>query len=106
MNTFNDKAGQEVKVGDFIVYAHGLGRCSALQFGRVFSIVSEEVPYHYGSKKNKTLWKIGVRGIEQNSFLPNRLLRAGTLLYPDRIILANDFMPSVLKELYERPATI
>lgn len=104
MNTFKDRAGREVKVGDFIIYGHALGRCASLQFGRVLSITSEEVKPYPGSREPRTDWKIGVRGVDENAWTKDgrkpRLMRAGTLQYPDRIILANYFMPSKLKELY------
>lgn len=101
MNTFLDRGKREVKVGDFIIYTHSSGRSAVLQFGRVLSIESIEVPIYFGSAKTKPQWRIGVRGVyESNWDGKHRVMKPGTLQYPSRIILANDFMPQDLKDLY------
>lgn len=100
MNTFLDRAGQEVKVGDFIVYGHALGRCAGLQFGRVLSIKSIERQRFSGIEEH---WRIRAQGVNEDYNKP-QLIKPGTLKYPDRIILANDFIPQKLKDLFDGPA--
>ena len=85
-----DKAGAVIEVGDLIIYGHALGRCAALQYGKVLAI----------KLKTKTKWRgslllsedyetphFTVQGVADE---PNPwLLRKGTLQFADRILVIN-----------------
>jgi len=98
---FLDKSGREVKVGDYIIYGHALGRCAGLKWGKVLKIVKnkeqEDNVYDSGC------WAINVIGIEEKrwSKSPYELSRKGTLNFPSRIIKATEFIPQELKDLYK-----
>lgn len=96
---FLDRSGREVKVGDFIVYGHALGRSAGLQFGQVLSIAGGLVPPAWRGGPSYENWKIRVQGIDDTAWRGAQLRRPGTLNYPSRIILANDFIPENLKTL-------
>ena len=98
---FLDKASNTVHVGDFTAYGSLLGRCAALKFGKVIKI--EKVSPDWD--KSKEEWHIRVIGVEdwQPGWRPDYLEKSkpGTLMYPDRILLANDFIPEKYKEVLE-----
>jgi len=98
---FLDKSGREVRVGDYIIYGHALGRCAGLQWGKIFKILK---------KKNmednifdSSCWAITVIGIDEHPWNKNPygLCRKGTLNFPSRIIKATEFIPQELKDLYK-----
>lgn len=94
-DSFIDKAGQEVRVGDYIVYGHALGRCAALKFGKVLKI---ETVKDY----REECWRIRVLGIEKGySKAKPWDISQGTLQFPDRTILANSFLPKQIKDALE-----
>ena len=57
---FPDKAGCDLKPGDFIVYGHALGRCAGLQYGVVLEILPPNRKGWTGSKSPR----IRVQGID------------------------------------------
>lgn len=92
-----DKAGQIVKVGDFIVYGSLLGRSAALKFGKVLSIKSKTYPirkWDFNSNTNvetgktQTEYSIRVLGFVHNYWWkPNsEYASKGTLSFPDRTL--------------------
>jgi hypothetical protein len=91
---FNDKAGNPVQVGDYILYGQVQGMSAGLAFGKVLKIEAVVSP----RCTNYTISNIGVcdgwSGLKLNS-------NPGTLRYPDRIINANSFIPEAYKALYK-----
>ncbi len=72
-----DKAGRELKTGDFIVYGHALGRCAGLQYGII--LVEDNGKGH-----------ITVRGVDTDwEHHAPRLLKKSTLLFGERILRVN-----------------
>ena len=95
VESYEDKAGQTVKVGDFIVYGHALGRCAALKFGKVLKIETVKCD-------RRDEWRINVRGIDDDHYSGElKVSRIGTLMFPERTILANDFIPQDYKDLLD-----
>jgi hypothetical protein len=84
-----DKSGQTVRVGDYILYASSLGRCAALSFGRILKIELVD-----GKD-----WRIGFIGVDDYYGMK---LKKGTLQFPDRLVLANAFIPEQHKSILER----
>lgn len=79
-----DKAGQEIHVGDYIVYGHALGRCAGLRFGRVVWITEKE-PNH----RNEPKHHFTVRGIDDDwgGKIAKLNDRKGTLQFAERILV-------------------
>jgi hypothetical protein len=92
-----DKSGNEINVGDYIVYGHNLGRCAGLKFGKIMNIDYEETGNHWQPFK----FSIGVIGVDDDwNFQDARLSRKGTLQFPDRIIvLPFEKLPDYAKKL-------
>ena len=81
--SFTDKVGQTVKVGDVIAYGHAVGRSAALRIGKVLGITKVHTAY----MRREADWSIRVRGVEESKHQgPSLCKRDGTLQYPDRII--------------------
>lgn len=113
LESFQDKAGQTVSVGDFIVYGHALGQGAGLRWGRVLKI--ERVAHEYDGG-----WRIGVQGIdtdwrdldvqrgakpeERKGWGKPELCKRGTLMFPSRILLANTFIPPEWRKMLEEAA--
>jgi hypothetical protein len=100
VDSFQDKSGREVRVNDFVVYGHALGRCAALRFGMVLSI--KRGKRHEYSRDDE--WAIRVQGIDDDAVDIYGLALckvAGTLMFPDRILNANAFIPQQYKALFE-----
>lgn len=98
LDYFIDKSGREVKVGDFIVYGHNLGRCAGLRFGKVLKIEKTAHPW----RDDEDEWKIGVQGIDDDwntDINDAKAARKGTLLFPERILGINNIIPEHYKEL-------
>jgi len=78
-----DIVGQEIKVGDYIIYAYNLSRSAALKFGRV---VAFQEPKEDVCRKEP--W-IVVGGVERWSWRNEWKLqsRHGFLQFPERIIV-------------------
>jgi hypothetical protein len=95
---FIDKSGREVKVGDFIVYGHNLGRCAGLRFGKVLKIAQVEDNWLLG--KGILSWRITVQGVNDDwGDKDVQLASKGCLQFPERILNANDFIPEKYKKL-------
>jgi hypothetical protein len=93
----NDKCGQEIKAGDYIVYGHALGRCAALKFGKVIRVIDR-------GTEAEDRFSLHVIGINDNllSFGMVELTKRGTLLYGERIIvLPFEMLPDYAKTLLE-----
>ena len=111
-----DKIGQPINIGDTIAYGHALGRCAALQLGRVLDIRVKFTPSQkwVGSDPDplrpgrfvaryepyqKPEFRITVRGVEIKQCdgeagvegykhdAEIEVLRKGTLQFPDRMIV-------------------
>ena len=94
-----DKIGQEISVGSFIVYGHALGRSAGLRLGRVLEISKGKPgPFDKG-------WSIKVIGIEDNEYWdkpPEACQRVGTLKFPERIVVLNKRkFPKNLKKILD-----
>lgn len=112
LESFVDKAGQVVRVGDFILYGHALGRCAGLKWGRVLKIEQVDQLWSDGG------WRISVQGIDTDwhdlevqrgtqddeadqSWGKPAVCKRGTLMFPSRIVLANAFIPARWREMLE-----
>jgi hypothetical protein len=110
-----DKIGQEITVGAIIVYGHALGRCAALQLGKVLALKTTMKPGHQwnpATKKHENCevpeYRITVQGITETANWRNdyieelTLLRKGTLQFPDRtIVLERSKVPQKIVELLD-----
>lgn len=96
-----DKAGQEVRVGDYIAYGHNLGRCAGLRFGKVHKITQKkaEAKYSFDSE----MWSITVRGIEDDWSHQEAkpLERKSSLSFPERTIKINGSIPTKYKDMLD-----
>jgi hypothetical protein len=84
---FRDKAGWLLQPGDLVVYGHALGRCAALQYGKVISIdYAEKASFDY--YKNTHVWpvRLKVRGVSDGYGQKPALLKLGTLQYGSRVL--------------------
>lgn len=92
-----DKVGQEIYVGDYIVYGHNLGRCAALRFGRVVGITQKEDDWRGNPKHHFT-----VRSIDDDSSgeIAKLNSRKGTLLFAERImVIGKEQLPNYYQAL-------
>lgn len=99
---FIDKSGREVKVGDFVVYGHSLGRCAGLRFGKVLKIEILTRPSWHADQSDNEEWRIRVKGIDDDwdkDIASSTAAREGTLQYPSRILAVNDIIPEDYKDL-------
>ncbi len=84
MTQFLDKAGFELKTGDYIIFGHALGRCPGLRYGKVLAITEGREGY------NKIIPKIKVQGVDSNDNWDTTrsptLCRSSTLSFPSRIL--------------------
>ena len=98
VHSFIDKAGQEVKRGDYIVYGSLLGRCAALKFGKVVNI---KVGKNW---RNEEQWAITVSSVDDMSYRhdwkPALCQKNGTLQFPDRIVKF-DNIPQNYKDILD-----
>ena|ERR1700690_2048063 len=91
-----DKSRKEIKVGDFIIYGHALGRCAGLRYGKVLAI--KEVKDYADRIKNH----FTVQGVDDDWYpdTPKLAERKGTLQFGDRIlIVTEDQIPDKIFEL-------
>lgn len=97
LESFVDKIGQEVRVGDTIAYGHALGRCAGLRIGKVKGI--EKVRRAYSRREE---WAILVRGVDDDwSGRPSLSLRPGTLQYPTRTLKITTPLPEPYAQILE-----
>lgn len=96
-----DKNGQTIKAGDFIVYGHAMGRCSGLRYGVVKAVAQSKPDWNDETKEH-----CRVRGADDDSYggsnRPTFQLnsRDGTLQFGDRILVIDDSqMPARCQEL-------
>ena len=89
-----DKLGQEIKVGSIIAYGSLLGRSAALQIGKVTAVKTVNLPASYIHPAGEE-YRITVQGVTTTWQSELKLLKKGTLLYPDRIIVLD---PSIVPE--------
>lgn len=82
-----DKSGRKLSAGDLIVYGHALGRCAALQYGKVLEIRWSKPKYDFETAQPK----VKVQGM----YLPDnwdredppKLLKPSTLAFGSRILI-------------------
>lgn len=91
--SFSDKIGQEVMVGDTIAYGHALGRCAALRIGKIKAIVKVK-PYWYEER-----WAITVQGVDDDGTVLQLTRRLGTLQFPERTLKITAPLPAAYEEL-------
>lgn len=92
-----DKLGKEIKEGCYIIYGHALGRSAGLAFGKVISVSTGEKKYYNGG--SYTVYKIKIRGVDDDWKVPKLLSRDSILQYPDRIVVI-DNPPEKYTKLY------
>lgn len=101
VDRYYDKAGQAVKVDDYIIYGHALGRSAALRWGKVKEIFYKGRNDHQGVEN----YSIRVRGVDYddcpNLWEPRVSRKDVTLQFADRTILATAFVPSHIKKLLD-----
>ena len=105
-----DKIGQQIKLGSIVVYGHALGRCAALQLGKILSIkVTYKTAHRCIGQDMEKGWqyeeyeqpeyRFSVQGVNMHdNWSPDEtpsLLRKGTLQFPSRIIVLD---PAVIPE--------
>jgi len=95
-DSFTDKLGQEVGVGDCIIYGHALGRCAGLRIGKVLKIIKKTIDNDYLSP-----WRITVQGVDDDwDHNEPSLCRKGTLQFPKRIMRVDtNTLPDNIQEL-------
>lgn len=78
---FQDKAGNPLKRGDFIVYGHALGRCAGLRYGVVVEIKEGKVDW------SQTGPKLHVFGIDDDwDHRAPTICRKGVLSFSSRVL--------------------
>ncbi len=94
---FEDKAGQKVVRGDYIVYGHNLGRCAGLRFGKVLDIYLARRTWG----RVEDSWRIVIRGVDDDwgSREPQLLAKKSFLQFPDRIMKVNELFPEKYRKL-------
>lgn len=84
-----DKAGNELRPGDFIVYGHSVGRSSALRFGRIVSVNEKKARWDGYVGTTLTVWGVNDDYFDETSSF-NRgatlLSKASTLQYTRRTL--------------------
>lgn len=86
----SDKSGRDIKVGDLIVYGHALGRCAALQYGKVLAINPKKHRRWDGNEwHDEDTPHFTVQGVDTHWSGKVKLLRKGTLQFGDRILIVN-----------------
>lgn len=105
-----DRIGQEIKVGDYIIYGHNAGRCATLKFGQVLKI--QDSPESCDTTGNM---RLRVQGIDSDFSGPDgsaglnawggmrtaaSLSKPGTLYFAERVfVLAPEQVPQWVKTL-------
>ncbi len=95
-----DKAGQEISVGDYIVYGHALGRCAGLRFGRVLAINGKKLDHRDRPKHHFT-----VRSIDDDweGEPPKLNAKKGTLQFAERILVIDPkILPDIIRTQLEK----
>ncbi len=100
-----DKLGQEIAVGDYIVYGHALGRSAGLRLGKVLNITEHDRQWYYQYEgeptKDHHFTIIGVDG-EWSHQEPKLLSKKSTLMFNDRIVvLSPDKVPEKVRNLLD-----
>jgi hypothetical protein len=113
-----DKIGQKLEIGSIIVYGHALGRCAALQLGKILAI--KVIPKksskwigrdpitdkHMYEEYDDADYRITVQGVGMHdNWHPDEkpeLLRKGTLQFPSRMIVLDPAkVPQKVRELLD-----
>lgn len=96
-----DKAGNEINVGDYIVYGHALGRCAGLRYGKVLEIKASKGYYDEGKPV------LSVQGVDDDwkHRKPELCARKGTLGFPNErvLVIKEDQLPQYVKDLFASP---
>lgn len=96
VDSFVDKLGRTVKVGDRIAYGHALDRCAGLRIGKVLRIQRGK------DWRDREFWSIRVQGIDDEwSFKEPRLCKLGTLGFPERIVKVTGLLPESYEALLD-----
>ena len=93
---FYDKNGAEVRVGDFIVYGHAMGRCAGLRYGRVIAVQWSKTDPDWPSRV--PVPKLRVQGVDDDwEHMPLALCKPGTLEFPRRVLrIVFYYVPALL----------
>jgi hypothetical protein len=102
-----DKAGHELRSGDYIVYGHNLDRSAALRYGIVIEIYEPENAYGWWPGKDKGLKKTHarIRGVDCEGWDSKAVLltKDSTLQFGDRILrIGNSQMPEQALKLLSK----
>jgi hypothetical protein len=93
-----DKLGQEITEGCWIVYGHAEGRHAALRIGKILKISIDNTGRYAPDR-------ITVRGIDDDYTSRKKLSlssRVGTLMFPDRmIVVPDDKVPESYRKLMQ-----
>ena len=105
MKTVKDKSGREIKINDYIVYGHALGRCAGLKYGKVLAFKEFET-FHINKDKKIGLSVIGIDD-DWSSQKPELGKRKGFLQFPEErvLIVSLDQLPKGYKELLDNYKT-
>lgn len=99
-----DVLGNEIKVGDYIVYGAAKGRCAGLNIGRVAAIGKRAA----GNEGKKLKWTVDAIQVSwgeytrtgMNEYAANPKPRPVHLEFSERICVIPEFIvPEVLKEM-------
>lgn len=94
-----DKIGQEIKVGDIIVYGGDTGYTTGLRIYKVLGLVSKRV----GSRERV---RIRAHGIDDVGKEPRLSQKGVSLTYPNRcLVVAYSAFPAHLRELLDKVPT-
>lgn len=97
--------GQTIQPGDYIAYGQALGRCAAMNIGRVIDAGLKSLPPRWkGENRDEQEFRCKIVGLDwdyrTDSYVRGEKLR--TLMFSDRIVVLHpDTVPANLKALLE-----
>lgn len=99
-----DKLGNQIKIGDYILYACSLGRSPALNVGLVKRLEFGKIPYSDEKELKIRVIAIAIDS-DYNNHLDTRLNdRESLLSFPDRTIVVSS-IPEKYKRLFNEKAS-
>lgn len=96
-----DKSGRPISVGDLVIYGHALGRCAALQYGKILAIKWKE-GYDRSKRASFTVQGVGLSDNGTHSSHSASMLQKGTLQFGSRIlVITRDQVPAKVLALLD-----